>query len=251
MLMINNSKVDWLTKKIATGNIDDCLDIVLQPYVDIVNFQCVGAEILIRGICNDEIINPDKFINLFEENGSIFKIDLFSFLSGLGFIYDNHLLSQNSFRFSFNFSPYSFNLPQFASSICRKVSRKIAPRIVLEITESNIPLNNYAISNVLKLRQHGFLIAWDDVNSLDYAFRTLQYFRFDVAKMDKSLLANGKLSLLKKIINIYHEFDTEIIVEGVELQEQIYILREINVRYVQGFFFSPPVSKTDFIKKYI
>lgn len=247
--MLNNSKVDWLTKQIAASNVD-CLDIVLQPYIDIVDFRCVGAEILIRGICNNEIITPDEFVSLSEENGSIFNIDLFSLRRGLEFLCNNNILQQGRFRFSFNFSPYSFNLPYFATSICREVSRDIAPNIILEITESNIPLNNYANSNALRLREYGFFIAWDDIDSLNYAFRTLQYFKFDIAKLDKRLLANSNASLIKNIINIYHDFNTEIIVEGIESQEHINILREMNVRYAQGFFLSPPVSKTEFIKKY-
>lgn len=100
--------------------------------------------------------------------------------------------------------------------LCDEVSKEEAPCIILEITESNIPLINHAIRNAIKLREHGFLIAWDDVDSLSYAFRTLQYFKFDFAKLDKSLLANNKWSLIKNIITVYNDFNTDIIVEGVE-----------------------------------
>lgn len=249
--MINDFKVNGLMKKIMEGSVQDCLDIVFQPYFDIVDCRCIGAEILIRGICDNEIIPPDKFINLSEENGSILTIDLFSFTSGLQFLCENRLLQQGDLRFSFNFSPYSFNHPDFASLICSHISRDSAPGIILEITESNIPLNEHAIRNAIRLREHGFLIAWDDDDSLNYTFRTLQYFKFDFAKLDKSLLANGRASLIKNIINVYRDFKSDIIVEGVEQQAQLTMLRQMNVRYAQGFLFSPPVNRSEFIEKYI
>ncbi|MBZ0059528.1 MULTISPECIES: EAL domain-containing protein [unclassified Leclercia] len=248
--MINEFKVNWLINKISDGNVQGCLDIVLQPCIDIVDSRCVGAEVLIRGTYGNEMINPEEFISLSEANGSVLNIDLFSLREGVQFICDNDLLQQSHFRFSFNFSPYSFNLPDFASLICKEIDQKIAHHIILEITESNIPLNNYAIRNALRLREYGFLIAWDDVDSLNYALRTLQYFRFDFAKLDKNLLTNSKISLIKNLINVFHNFNTEIIVEGLEEQEQLSMLREMNVRYVQGFLFSPPVSKIDFIHSY-
>lgn len=246
--MINNFKVNWLMNKIAEGNMQDCLDIVFQPFIDIIDSRCVGAEILIRGIYEHEIISPDEFINLSEVNGSILNIDLFAFRCGLQFIRDNQLLQKEHLQFSFNFSPYTFNLPHFASLLCAETSRDIASGIILEITESNIPLNGHAIRNAIRLRDHGFHIAWDDVDSLNCAFRTLQYFKFDFAKLDKSLLANNKKSLIKNIINVYRDFNTEIIVEGVEDSEQLSMLREMKVRYAQGFLFSPPVSKDEFIE---
>ncbi|MEB6381619.1 EAL domain-containing protein [Leclercia adecarboxylata] len=249
--MKNDLKVDWLMKKIREGSVQDCLDIVLQPFINIVDSRCIGAEILTRGIYDNEIITPDKFIRLSERNGSILSIDLFTFRNGLQFLYDNHLMEQGRFRFSFNFSPDSFNRPDFASMISKDISRDIAPYIILEITESKIPLNNHAIRNAIKLREHGFLIAWDDVDSLDYAFRTLQYFKFDFAKLDKSLLASDRKSLLKNIISVYHDFNTEVIVEGVEEQEQLSLLRQMNVKHAQGYLFSSPVSKSVFLEKYI
>ncbi|MBL7636510.1 EAL domain-containing protein [Atlantibacter hermannii] len=249
--MINDFKVNWLMKKIAEGHLQDCLDIVFQPLMEIGGSHCVGAEILIRGIYANETITPDKFINLSEGNGSISDIDLFCFRSGVQFICDNYLLAQRQFRFSFNFSPCSFNRPDFAALICKDISRDIARSIILEITESNIPLNNYAIRNAVRLREYGFRIAWDDIDSLGYAFRTLQYFKFDFAKLDKSLLANNRPSLIKNIISVYHDFNTEVIVEGVEEPAQLSLLRQMNVKYVQGFLFSAPVSKSEFIDKYI
>lgn len=248
--MINESKVNWLINKISHGHIQDCLDIVLQPCIDIVESRCVGAEVLIRGKCNNAMINPEEFISLSEANGSVLNVDLFSLRTGVRFICENDLLQQSHFRFSFNFSPYSFNLPDLGSLICGEIDQKIAPHIILEITESDIPLNNHAIRNALTLREHGFLIAWDDVNSLKHALRTLQYFRFDFAKLDKNFLTKSKISLIKNIINVYHDFNTEIIVEGLEQQEQLYMLREMNVRYAQGFLFSPPVSMVEFLHAY-
>lgn len=247
--MINNFEVNWLMTKIAHGVFHDCLDVFFQPYIDIVDSQCVGAEILIRGVFNDQIITPDKFISLCEENGTISEIDLFSFRSGMKFIRDNQYLQQGRFRFSFNFSPCSLNRPGFAAMLCEEVSKDEAPGIILEITESNIPLTHHASRNAIKLREHGFLIAWDDVDSLNYAFRTLQYFKFDFAKLDKSLLANNNLSLIKNIITIYQDFNTEIIVEGVETETQLSMLHQLNVKYAQGFHFSPPVSRTEFIER--
>ena len=41
--------------------------------------------------------------------------------------------------------------------------------------------------------------------------------------------------------------EKEILVEGVETEAQIELLTTLNVDYLQGFYFSRPIPKDDFI----
>ena len=42
----------------------------------------------------------------------------------------------------------------------------------------------------------------------------------------------------------------EIVAEGVETAEQVRYLQELQCDYLQGFFFSDPISVDEFEKKY-
>lgn len=75
---------------------------------------------------------------------------------------------------------------------------------------------------------------------------------FDVVKIDKSILWSAEKSELGKIIleNSVHmikQMKREILVEGVETQNQLDMLSELSVDYLQGYLFSKPIPKADFI----
>ena len=48
--------------------------------------------------------------------------------------------------------------------------------------------------------------------------------------------------MIEAIIKAAHSFGIEVIAEGVELEEQHDIIKEINCDYVQGYYFSKPLA---------
>jgi EAL domain-containing protein (putative c-di-GMP-specific phosphodiesterase class I) len=78
----------------------------------------------------------------------------------------------------------------------------------------------------------------------------LSYLRrlpFDTLKIDRSFVnelsaGSDGLDIVKAIVEMAHSLRLEVIAEGVETEEQLRQLRELDCRYVQGFLFSRPVD---------
>ena len=79
---------------------------------------------------------------------------------------------------------------------------------------------------------------------------------YDIIKLDKSLLwpcfgdySNEKSKvILKNIITMILELGIHIVAEGVETKEQADLLTSLGVHYLQGYYYSRPISQGDYIK---
>ena len=54
--------------------------------------------------------------------------------------------------------------------------------------------------------------------------------------------------VLENTIRMIRQMEKKILVEGVETKEQIELLRKLGVDYLQGFYFSKPIPKDEFIQ---
>ena len=79
----------------------------------------------------------------------------------------------------------------------------------------------------------------------------LQELPVDVIKIDRSFI-NRDLSehrnamFITGIVNIAQVLNLKIICEGAETQEQVDFLRKNGIQFVQGYYYSRPVSETVF-----
>ena len=53
------------------------------------------------------------------------------------------------------------------------------------------------------------------------------------------------------VIHLVHSINLKICIEGVETKEELEQLRAMNPDYIQGYFFSRPIPRDEFIKKYL
>ena len=82
---------------------------------------------------------------------------------------------------------------------------------------------------------------------------------YNFIKIDQFLIRNIHLSraartLVESMVGYAHENGIKVIAEGVEVVEELEILKQINVDYVQGFYIARPDFKMlegDFWKKLI
>ena len=70
-------------------------------------------------------------------------------------------------------------------------------------------------------------------------------------KLDKSLvdayLVDGKDAFIKDVIQLVHDLDKEMIIEGVEEKWQFERLREFKADTIQGYYFSKPIPPEEAI----
>ena len=74
----------------------------------------------------------------------------------------------------------------------------------------------------------------------------LQQIPVDVIKIDKSFVDQTKM--LEIMILIAKKMDLKTVAEGVETNEQVQILKKLEVDLLQGFYYSKPLEKTEFEK---
>jgi EAL domain-containing protein (putative c-di-GMP-specific phosphodiesterase class I)/DNA-binding NarL/FixJ family response regulator len=120
-------------------------------------------------------------------------------------------------------------------------------RIVAEVTE-HAPVADYARLNdvIALLRSHGLRLAIDDAGAGFASLRHILQLDPDFIKLDRTLIEGvgndrSKQALAKGLISFAQTIGATIIAEGIETPAELSMLRELGVRYGQGFYLGRPV----------
>ena len=74
---------------------------------------------------------------------------------------------------------------------------------------------------------------------------------FNTVKLDKALIDNsseGKYGLfIEDMIKLLKNMNMEVVAEGVETENAASLFADFKCDYLQGFFYSKPIPKGDFI----
>jgi EAL domain-containing protein (putative c-di-GMP-specific phosphodiesterase class I) len=122
----------------------------------------------------------------------------------------------------------------------------VEKRIVLEITEHEVIEDYAGLAEALApLRARGLRVAVDDVGAGYASLRHALQLAPDMVKMDISLTRNidrdaGRRALAAALISFAAETDMTIIAEGIETAGELHALRELGIRYGQGFHLARP-----------
>ena len=129
------------------------------------------------------------------------------------------------------------------------ISRSCVP---IEITESMAVKSSSVKSFAEELINEGFSLHMGDFGAGYSSLASLQILRFDVIKLDKSLIdfigTQSGESLIKHTVAFAKESGMKVVAEGVEKKEQLDFLRKINCDYIQGFYFAAPMPQKEFDK---
>lgn len=224
--------------------------VYLQPKVNMLNNSVIGAEALSRWDHPvDGIRMPFQFIQLFEKNGFILKLDMYIFeevckikKSWKNTILEKLPISLNMDRLHF----YQNDLPDRLLGLTKKYD--INPNeIDIEITESMFFKNTEQLINiVLRLKDCGFKVSIDDFGSGYSALNMIKDVPSDTIKIDRIFLkesvdSNRGKKIIKNVINMCREIKVQIVAEGVETKEHIDFLTGCGCLIAQGFFYSKPI----------
>ena len=104
-----------------------------------------------------------------------------------------------------------------------------------------------------ELKSLGISIALDDFGTGYSSLNYLNILPIDTVKIDKSFVKDiGKdykdECIIEKIIELSHLLDLEVVAEGVEEEEQLKFLNEIDCDIIQGYYFSKPRQFNEIIE---
>ncbi len=93
-------------------------------------------------------------------------------------------------------------------------------------------------------------IAIDDFGSGQASLGYLNHFDVDTVKLDRSFLQQATTearpsAVLAGVIRLLRDLDVEIVVEGVESDDQLAVLRDLGVHLGQGFHLGQPLTALD------
>ncbi len=217
---------------------------VYQPVVDLLERRPLGFEALTR-ISNNAFPGPDRLFRVAQENGAVWSLER---LCRTRAIEGCRGLDPSQMLF-LNVEPDSIRDPELrgeATFELLRASRLKPSQIVLEMTEHS------AIHDIAELRQVldyfkflGFRLAMDDVGSGYSGLKSIAELKPDFIKIDMALIRDIhrhpiKQDLTGTITRFSRRSGITLIAEGVERPEELRCLKEIGVRYAQGFLFARP-----------
>lgn len=222
-----------------------------QPIWDIQQQQVVKLEALVRWRHPTRgMISPVEFIPLAEECGLIQSLGQWILLHACADLVKLHRAGFASLKMSVNrstpeFQTIDLDAKEWLGTI---EDMGLSPSsIIFEITESLLMANQDSNRQRMEaLRQAGCRIAIDDFGTGYSALSYLRNFPIDIVKIDRTFVkqipqARQEALLLDGIINLMRSLEMELIVEGVESEEQLEFLQARSCSLIQGFYFSKPL----------
>ncbi|MBQ7677847.1 MAG: EAL domain-containing protein, partial [Lachnospiraceae bacterium] len=234
------------------------LEIFYQPIYSPKQNKFTSAEALIR-MRNEEggFVSPGVFIPLAEQNGLIVEIGDFVLDEVCRTIKTNRLWEKGIEYIEVNLSVTECIQNDLVDKV-RAVLQKydLKPGFLnLEITETaSDSFSNTVDNNIKRLNEYGLTFSLDDFGTGYSSLNRILNLPLSIIKLDMSLVRPAfesdnpnAMTLLKSSIGIAKSVGTEIVAEGVETQEMAQGIIDLGVEHIQGFYYSKPLQKQEFI----
>jgi len=222
-----------------------------QPVIDTKAGKIDGFEVLLRW--NHEtlgMISPTEFIPIAEETGFIIEIGRWSMEKALQQLSEWRNKGNNHLKISLNISVKQFyqqDLVKMIDSLLKKYN--IPPEYLeLEFTES-VPMHNIDrfLEIINDLKKLNINLSIDDFGTGYSSLSYLTKLKLDKIKIDRSFIQNLRMEkendvVVKTIIALAKNLKLSIIAEGVELEDHVNFLNQHECYYMQGYYFSRPLS---------
>ena len=201
----------------------------------------------------------DIFIPIAEKEGYILRIGKFVFEEVCRFYSENKLEEKGIEYIEVNLSVVQCMQYRFAEEFIEIMNKYgIKPsQINFEITETsattsyNAMIRNLNVFNVFN--DNGVSLSLDDYGTGYSNISYIYTLPFDRIKVDKCILwsadSNPKAYVtLKNTFQMAKKLNMSLVMEGVETEEQVRRLLDLQCDYFQGYFFSKAVNGGEFIK---
>ncbi|MCR5283042.1 MAG: EAL domain-containing protein [Lachnospiraceae bacterium] len=245
-----------LEKSILGGLKNQCFEVYYQPIYSSQTMNICSGEALLR--FHDEKLGdiyPGEFLPVAERGGLIFDLGDFVIEEVCKFLNSGIPVEMGIENLHINLSVVQCIQQNYASHIIEIVSRyTIDPsQIVFEIMESAAATDFKALMEFMgTLREYGFSFSVNDYGIGYSNIHSIFHLDIDSVKIDKSILREAETSetgriILESSIQMIRRMGKKIIISGVENQAQVDMANAFSINYMQGFFFSNPVSQNEFI----
>ena len=230
----------------------------LQPQVTYEGELC-GAEALVRWVHPEMgMIVPDRFIPIFERSALIYRLDYYIWEEAVKTLKRWSEMGHEELYISINISVKDFFYLDIYQELKGLVEKyEVSPkRLKLEITESVFLVEPASRMQLIeRLRDYGFEVELGDFGSGYSSLNMLKDIHTDGLKVDRDFLLSATAdergyNVIKSIYHLASDLNMKVIVEGVETEEQLNMMKEIGESIFQGYYFSKPIPMREFELKY-
>ncbi len=242
-----------LRSDIRTAFVEKQFEAYFQPIVD-PSGVIAGAEALIRWK-HPELgsIPPSEFIPVAEESQSIAIIGKWILFQVCRYIkqWERELGDR---YISINLSSKEFNAPTMVEDLKAVIASEgiKASSLKVEITESQSMENlDAVVMKIRNLARIGVDVLIDDFGSGYSSLAYMKRLPAKTIKVDKSfvdrIVEDGEdRDFIKGVIDMIKSKKKDVLVEGVADEAQYLILKDLGVKYMQGYYFSKPRPAEEF-----
>ncbi len=234
-------------------------EVYYQPIMNIETEKVSSFEALIRWNHPEKgVLTPEYFLDYAEQSGLIIDVGSFVLKEVCKQVKDWEFRGLKT-RVSVNVSSKQLLENAFVRDY-RTILRKFQvdpASIELEITEHIIIEDKkHSIQKLTEIQKTGSSIVLDDFGT---GFSSLNYIRelpLSKMKIDKDFVKNitkseKDIRILKSIVEMAKTLGLEVIIEGIETEGQLNKIKEINCRYVQGYYFYYPLRSIQVTEEFL
>jgi diguanylate cyclase (GGDEF)-like protein/PAS domain S-box-containing protein len=245
-----------LERQLSTAIDNEDFLLLYQPQYDTKSSKLRGVEALIRWEHEGNIISPDIFIPVSENNGSIISIGDWVMRKAISTLAKWKSEFEYNGIMSINISTLQIRREDFVRKLKAIIDHYfVNPEDVeIEITESVLIEDlEGVVSKINTMRAYGIKVSLDDFGT---GFSSLSYLKdlpIDTLKIDKSFIDgiakdSSTAIITQSVITMVKQLGVETVAEGVENQEQFEYLKKMNCDNIQGYLLGKPMSEDDIEK---
>lgn len=221
---------------------------LFQPIVAIDSLESVGYEALSRGPRGTPYESPEALFSCAQQSRLGRELDRLCKLTAI----ESAKAKPSGTALFVNTLPTTLDDPEFlhGRAYANLSASGMKPDdVVWELTERH-PIEDFDAFGML-MREYsnlGYKIAIDDVGTGYSSIQTITHVRPVFLKVDISLVSRIQENLLKQelvssLLSLAQNIRADVIAEGVETEAELGTLRDLGVKYAQGFLFGRPADE--------
>lgn len=253
-----------LEKNMRTAAMNECseFEVYYQPIIDTKDQKnvCCGAEALVRW--NSSVmgfVSPNDFIPLAEYLGLINPIGEYVLRQAVKRCKYWNDMGHPDYKVNVNLSVVQL----LQNDIVKKIKSAIEDshinpaNLTLEVTESLAINDMVRMKKILsEIKSLGVKVALDDFGTGYSSLNHIREMPIDVIKIDRCFIEHlgeddFSNAFVKMVAELASAIGVHVCVEGVETDQQLDVVQQMNIGMIQGYYFGKPMQIGEFEQKYL
>jgi EAL domain-containing protein (putative c-di-GMP-specific phosphodiesterase class I) len=229
------------------------LDVRYQPLLEVATGRIAGFEALVRWTHPERgPISPAEFVALAEETSLIVPVGEYVFDTACAAAREFMDAAGRPLFVAVNVSVRQLRAPGLLERVIARVDAAGLPRgtLKIEITESQA-MDPVLMQGFIALcHQHGMKVALDDFGTGYSHLTQLHLLPFDTIKIDQAFVRGmlgdpRSMAIVETIVAMAKALGASIVVEGIESEAELGVLRRLHCDYAQGWLVGKPQTRDE------